>query len=145
MTLYENILVAYDGSDHAKKALAQAVNLARLQKSGKLWIAVVCNIVASINGFDWVAISTKEAVEHLEEENKQILAEAESLVPEDVAKEGLLEIGDPPSVILRTAKEHKADLIVMGSRGMGQLKGLVIGSVSSYILSRSECPVLIVK
>ena len=46
---------------------------------------------------------------------------------------------------LAVAKKYNADLIVMGSRGLGPLKGLFMGSVSSYVTSHSTCPVLIIK
>jgi len=46
---------------------------------------------------------------------------------------------------LNMADDKKCDLIVMGSRGLGPLKGIFMGSVSSYLVSRSKCPILIVK
>ena len=48
-------------------------------------------------------------------------------------------------VLDAVAKKYNADLIVMGSRGLGPLKGLFMGSVSSYVTSHSTCPVLIIK
>ncbi len=51
----------------------------------------------------------------------------------------------PGPALLAVAKKYNADLIVMGSRGLGPLKGLFMGSVSSYVTSHSTCPVLIIK
>lgn len=57
----------------------------------------------------------------------------------------VFEVGSPGPAVLAVAKKYDADLIVMGSRGLGPLKGLFMGSVSSYVTSHSTCPVLIVK
>lgn len=53
--------------------------------------------------------------------------------------------GDPAEVILDAAKEHEIDLIVLGSRGLGTLSGLLIGSVSSKVNNLSECCCITVK
>ena len=47
--------------------------------------------------------------------------------------------------ILEKARDYKADLIVMGSRGLGQIGGLILGSVSERVLHRAHVPVLIVR
>jgi nucleotide-binding universal stress UspA family protein len=52
--------------------------------------------------------------------------------------------GPPAPAILRVAAEDGCDLIVIGSRGHGQLTGLLLGSVSSAVAQRARCPVLIV-
>ena len=49
------------------------------------------------------------------------------------------------SVILDFAMDNDMDLIVMGSRGLGVVKGVLLGSVSQYIVEQSKCPVLVVK
>lgn len=53
--------------------------------------------------------------------------------------------GDPVAEILGCAKRGEVDLIVMGSRGLGELKGLLIGSVSHKVIQLADCPVLTVK
>lgn len=149
MLKYKNILVPYDGSDHAKEALAQAVALAANGDGTKLYIASVCNMVSAMSNFDQVSIAegclTSKLSEDLEEQCKNDLKEAVDSVPEGIPYEKLFEIGSPGPVLLNMAEEKKCDLIVMGSRGLGPLKGIFMGSVSSYIVSRGKCPVLIVK
>lgn len=53
--------------------------------------------------------------------------------------------GDPADAVLETAIEKKADLIVVGSRGLGRVKGLLLGSVSQKIIQDAPCACLIVK
>jgi nucleotide-binding universal stress UspA family protein len=53
--------------------------------------------------------------------------------------------GDPAQVILDAATSFHADLIVMGSRGLGELRGLLVGSVSDKVLHHAEVPVTIVR
>jgi len=52
----------------------------------------------------------------------------------------VFEVGSPGPAVLAVAKKFNADLIVMGSRGLGPLKGLFMGSISSYVTSHSTCP-----
>jgi nucleotide-binding universal stress UspA family protein len=53
--------------------------------------------------------------------------------------------GDPAAVILDVAREEKIDLIVLGSRGLGTLQGLLVGSVSSKVNRLSDCCCITVK
>ena len=53
--------------------------------------------------------------------------------------------GDPAENILSAAKKEKADVIVLGRRGMGRLAGLLIGSVSQKVNQLADCPVFTVK
>ena len=57
----------------------------------------------------------------------------------------LLSGSEPADAILKTAKQEKADMIVMGSRGFGELKGLFLGSVSHKVAAHATCPVVTVK
>lgn len=149
MPEYKNILVPYDGSDHAKKAMEHAIGLAKMSKDAKIYVASVCNMISAMSNFDQVSIAegclTSKLSEEFEEQCKNYLEEAMDMVPEGVMAEALFEIGSPGPVLLHMAKEKNCDVIVMGSRGLGPLKGIFMGSVSSYIVSRADCPVFIVK
>lgn len=54
-------------------------------------------------------------------------------------------VGDPGEAIIRAAEEEKVDMIVTGSRGQGQIRRTILGSVSDYIIHHSHVPVLICK
>ena len=55
------------------------------------------------------------------------------------------EPGDPRMVILEFAEHNGCDFIVVGSRGLGTVAGLLMGSVSGYVIHKAKCPVLVVK
>lgn len=146
---YKNIIVPYDGTENAKKALKTAVNFAKCCEDCKIYIASVCNLAAAMTSFDQTSIkegslATKMS-EDMEAQSKRFLREASEIIPKDIEKEMLLEVGSPGPVILELSEEYECDLIVMGSRGLGQIKGLFMGSVSGYLLSRSKIPVFVVK
>ena len=149
MLKYKKILVPYDGSDHAKKALLHAIDLAKAGDGTTLYIASVCNMVSAMSNFDQVSIAegclTTKLSEDLEEQCKDDLKEAAAMIPKGVAHEELYEVGSPGPVLLNMAEEKGCDLVVMGSRGLGVVKGVLLGSVSQYIVEQSKCPVLVVK
>lgn len=122
--------MAYDGSDHAKKAVEHAVSLARILNSSLYIITVAVG-------------PSQEALEKA----KRIAAEA----AEKIASSGLtvsdlaVRSGVPANEILSYAEEIRADLIVMSSRGLSTIQRLVLGSVSQTVASRARVPVLIAK
>jgi len=128
--MYKRILVAYDGSDHAKKAVEHAVSLAKILNSSLYVITVAVD-------------PSQEALEKA----KRTAAEA----AEKIASSGLsvsdvaVRSGVPANEILNYAEEIRADLIVVGSRGLSTIQRLVLGSVSQTVASRARVPVLIVK
>lgn len=128
--MYRRILVAYDGSDHAKKAVAHAVALAKAFGSS------VCVIT--------VAVDPSQA--SLDKAQKIASEAAEALKSQGVALEEVaVRSGTPAAEILNYAEEKGVDLIVMGSRGLSALQRLVLGSVSQAVASRARVPVLIVR
>jgi len=56
-----------------------------------------------------------------------------------------LEIGQPRDLICYVAKEENPDLVILGSRGLGSIERLMLGSVSDYVLHHCESPVLVVR
>lgn len=145
---YKTIVVPADGSDNSKRALQHAVSIAERNKA-QLVVVHVANIVSAISNFDQTPISggyvSEQIAEDMEETGKEILNDVVKEVPADVTVKSVFEVGSPGPAVLAVAKKFNADLIVMGSRGLGPLKGLFMGSVSSYVTSHSTCPVLVVK
>ena len=141
MVQYKTIVVPVDGSENAKRALEHALSVAD-RNEAQLIVVHVANIVSAISG----GYVSEQIAEDMEENGKQILDDIVKEIPSGVKEvKSVFEVGSPGPALLAVAKKYDADLIVMGSRGLGPLKGLFMGSVSSYVTSHSTCPVLIVK
>ncbi|WP_165842291.1 universal stress protein [Paenibacillus xerothermodurans] len=143
--MFQKILVAYDGSETAKIALDKAISLKQVFTQATLEVVHVfqiANLVISdtiVTGPAPVQAELYQASEAIVEQARQRI----SHLPFSTAT--LLDGGAPAPVILDYADEHQFDLVVIGSRGMGALKELVLGSVSHEIVQRANIPVLVVK
>ncbi len=88
----------------------------------------------------------KEMEETLRPKGEALLDHIQESLPEGIgAVHRIHEIGSPSSVILDTAKSARADLIMLGARGLGPIKELVLGSVSHRVLLHAPCSTLIMK
>ena len=148
MVNYKNIIVPIDGSDHSKNALEHAIAIAK-EEHTTITLVYIANIVSVISSFDQIPSGsgyvTEQVAKDMEETGKAVLEEFVISVPQEIKVRSVFEVGSPGPAILSVAKRLDGDLIVMGSRGLGPIKGLFMGSVSSYIVSNCTCPVLIVK
>lgn len=140
--MYNKILLATDGSENAGRAAENAGRLSRELSSHLIVVYIFGNPpsqseMAKAN-FDIHSILEKEA----RAEIKYTLEYFEELELEYTLK---VAIGDPATEIIETTDKEKADLVVIGSRGLGALKGAVIGSVSQKVTQHVNCPVMIVK
>jgi len=137
--MFRKILVAVDGSEQSNAALAIAIDLA--QRYG----ATLCLLHAFPHVSD--LLGTPQYMAPLEARSvlgQQVLDSARTQVVMEAVVDTQLIEGPAVPAIVRVATEDGCDLIVMGSRGQGQLAGLLLGSVSSAVAQRAECPVLIV-
>ena len=140
--MFERILLAVDGSEHALHAAQKAAELARLLKPKELRIVVVYDTIPMYLGepnMQMAITSRKGEAESILEKAVQAVGE----VPCEVHT-GIIE-GSPAESIIEVANTRKSDLIVMGSRGLGRLAGLVLGSTSQKVVAHAPCPVLIVR
>jgi len=87
------------------------------------------------------------SIDKLEQIGKDLLSSAERIAREHGVDKlsKILTNGEPIHCILRAMDDEKVDLIVMGSRGLGELEGLLVGSVSHKISHLAECTVVTVK
>ncbi len=137
--MFHKILVAVDGSQQSNAALAVAVDMAQ-HYGGSLLLLHAFPHVSDLLGmpqYEYL-LETRSAL------GQRVLDSAQARVGGVVSFETQLIEGPPAPAILRVAAEDRCDLIIIGSRGHGQLAGLLLGSVSSAVTQRAECPVLIV-
>jgi nucleotide-binding universal stress UspA family protein len=140
MSTFTNILVAYDGSDHSRTALATAVKIAQ-GFHGRLTILHAFDKVPLILGDD----ETARFIERAMSKGRDRLAEAALLLRDSGVEFNTIIVESPAAeAILRVADVEGCDLIVMGSRGLGMVQGLLLGSVSYRVLHHATIPVLIV-
>jgi nucleotide-binding universal stress UspA family protein len=139
--MFNNILLAVDGSDHALRAAKVAAELARSMKA-ELRIIVVYDPIPSYLGEPYL----QHAISARLKETQEILDKAVKTIGEIPGEvhSGTIE-GNPAEAIIEVARTRECDLIVMGSRGLGRLAGLVLGSTSQKVVSHAPCPVLIVR
>ncbi|WP_071396288.1 universal stress protein [Bacillus tuaregi] len=144
LSLCSRIVVPYDDSELSRKALEKAILLAKQDEKIELDVLHVVNPIIFYNE------SPIYNLEQLQEIQREI---GEAMIFE--LKERLADLrnktrtflveGNPGQMILEFVKKNDADLIVMGCRGLGGLKGAFLGSVSHYVVQKAACPVMIVK
>lgn len=139
----ERILVPTDGSGQAFMAVQKAIELARATGAG-LTLLMTVDLNRNVAAFEQVSLSGYVPAE-LKIAAYQYLADLMHVVPLEVHAHVRVEIGVPGETILDVAEEEESDLIVMGCRGFGTFRSLILGSVSSYVLQHAACPVLVVK
>lgn len=143
--MYKNVLIAFDGTELAEKALAHAIDLAKAS-GGKI---TVLNIT-----LPWTSVAAGEVAIMFppEEYEKGAASEAAKRLTkaaEEAALRGVpcdvLHRSDaqPHKAIVETASEKGCDLIVMGSHGRRGIAGLLLGSVAMKTLTHAHIPVLI--
>ena len=138
--MMKNILVPVDGSEGADRAIEKAGMLAEICGAKLNFL-----YVANINQLAINAVLSDAILDSVTKAGNVILDRALEMVPAGVTKESFSDTGSPAVVILDFAESNDIDLIVMGSRGLGVVKGVLLGSVSQYVVEQSKCPVLVVK
>ena len=139
--MFDNILLAVDGSDHAHEAARVAGNLARLS-GGTLRVVTAFEKLSRHLGEP----NLSQAIAERMEKADKILADATEEVgeiPGNYETETLE--GDPAETILRVVDTFDIDIIIMGTRGLGDMRSLILGSQSHKVVSGASCPVMLVR
>jgi len=138
--MLEKVLVGLDGSATASAAARYAMDLAK-PHGAKLMLLVVVPPVPMVQDFYGVGAVDLGRLEEagwaqarpVEEELRERGADVEASV----------RFGAPAEVLARTAQEWGADLVVVGSRGQGLVRRMMLGSVSDRLVHIAERPVLV--
>ena len=154
--LYENVMVPYDGSPSSRAALEEAALFARNDPEMTLRIVHILDtetrVAALLDKEKRAAADVPSA--HLRDLQQRVIEETDAAIHRQIDSilEELdnrvviefLEETSPGSQIVAYAEAAKCDLIVMGSRGLGAIRGM-LGSVSNHVLREASMPVLVVK
>ena len=140
--MFTKILLATDGSENANRAAEATISLAQ----GLSLPSIIIAHIVSPPSESRMVQAKFDVHSLLVEESRQILsgtlARCDAAGITYTLKVG---IGDPAQEILAHVAKEQIDLVVIGSRGLGTLKGVLIGSVSQKIAHLAPCPVMIVK
>ena len=147
----ERIIAAVDGSASSLKAVAVAADLASRYGAELIFLTIMPELSAAL---------TAELATYIRQEQIDVpVGELASARAENILAGARLHAqangadrvstcsssGDPAEEIIIKAKDRRADLIVVGSRGHGRLAGLLLGSVAQKVVTHAPCPVLVVR
>jgi nucleotide-binding universal stress UspA family protein len=143
--MFQNVLVPVDGSADAEYARLQAVDLAEAENARLTLFTAVQPPPPTLYASASSAVLLTDLAEAARVEAEKILRAAAERTPEDVLASSVLS-GEPPRpAIIQQIESGRHDLVVMGSRGLGELGSVLLGSVSHYVLHHSPVPVLIMR
>jgi nucleotide-binding universal stress UspA family protein len=140
--MFEKVLLAVDGSEHALHAARAAADLARTVQAKEFRIVVVYDFIPPYLGEPNLQLAIDARMEEAQSIMKTAIESVGDL-PCEIHTE-LIE-GSPAEAIINVANTRASDVIVIGSRGLGTLAGLLLGSTSQKVVAHAPCPVLIVR
>lgn len=139
--MFKKILVAYDGSKGAERALNMAIHLAREQEA-ELWVFSVAEHLprfpATIDETDEALRAAEQAITRLHHRACLLASE------EDVTVQTITRTGHAGQAIIQAASEGQFDLLVLGRSGHSEVWGRFMGSTADKVSRHAPCSVLIV-
>ncbi len=140
----KNLLIPIDGSKNALRALAYALD--ETQRDLDVHIHLLNVQTPLVHVWPGKLLSPDLEYAELQREGDQLLADALSMAhAADVRTTALVRVGDPAQEIVACAAQFDCNAIVMGTRGVGVLEGMVMGSVAHKVVHLSPLPVTLVK
>lgn len=147
--MYKRILVGLDGSSHGlRTAETAAVLAARLgAELHLLTVTKPADVSLEVQGYLEAENLLGEPRYVLDEETQALVEKAKAIAAQNKVQKirSVVREGRPAAVLIDYAKDHKMDLLVVGSRGVGPLEAALLGSVSQKVSQLAGCSVLIVR
>jgi nucleotide-binding universal stress UspA family protein len=140
------VLIAIDGSPEASLAIDTAAGLC-WPAGSRIDVLTVLPTDADLIGGPWSSfVPTDDARTRIRDEARSALSEATALLRRDVLTVvATIGEGRAATVIVDRAQQMGVDLIVLGARGRSALDRVLLGSVSSEVVDRAHCPVLVAR
>jgi len=141
--LYQNIVIATDGSENSRKAISYGIKIAKL--SGATVYAI--HVVDTLSVVSEIWTAGKELIQELMiKDGKKILSETKKIIEDSgVEVKDVLLDGHPGEEIIKFAENNNIDLIVMGTLGATGLEKFLMGSVAEKVVRHSKVPVMVVR
>ena len=151
ISVFSKILVCIDGSKKSQKALSKGISIAKKFDSKLTLLLVVEERLVDFWDDTEFKVDIERPQIHLKKESKiyqqavKILNDLAKRIPSQTNYVTDILTGDPAKVIINYAKKKNPDLIIIGSRGLGGFKKLLLGSVSSKVVSHVSTSVLVIR
>jgi nucleotide-binding universal stress UspA family protein len=140
------ILIALDDSPHTDRVLDFVTHMRWPAGSRVIVLSALQPATMPVGVTADVAHTLPDLLKEQRQRLEDVVSRAESTLRESgFATEGRVLTGDPREALLHVAQSERADLIVVGSRGRTGLAKLMLGSVSSHVVTHAPCSVLVVK
>jgi len=134
--VYSRLLLAYDGSDPARRALERVADLAALAD-----VTILTVLPTTFTSLGPVP----PPAEDVDKARGRLGEATELLQSRGVRARGEEALGDPAQQILEETRRREADLVVVGSHGKRFAERILVGSVSSKVVAHARCDVLVVR
>lgn len=145
--MFERILVGFDGSAGSAAALRAGAGLARLCGAELLALTVFRHHGLLEGSFSVARPNDAGNMDDVSRDHARAVAEAGKAMAREAGAENVhvfIKPGQPARTLVAFGKERGADLIVVGSRGLGSVEQFLVGSVSHKVTGLADCPVLVV-
>ncbi len=140
----QKILLLVDGSDNSDRAVADFIQVLGWYK--EIPEIHLINVQSPLDGNVSLFINQTDIRQYHHDEGLKGLKNARILLDQaSIAYQFHITVGDPAEMIVHFATEKKCDQVVIGSRGLGAVKGLLLGSVANKVMQLSTIPVLLIK
>ena len=144
-----NILIAVDGSPESDNALIWVME--NMKPGASIFAVYVIApskyaIIEGAAGYEGIPTLHEVRERIITEEKERVIARVHELSADrGIHVEMLVRVGDPRNEFLKTAEEHKSDTIVVGSTGKGLGTRLLLGSVSTYVVTHASVTTIVVR
>lgn len=143
MSVFNKILFATDGSEPSNRALDTLVEIAKGFNS-RVVVLNTYEVPIPITKYEVSSDLYLSVEEALSKNSRDILEEVKNRLEEEgIQADYISQTGDSGASIIEKSSELEVSIILMGSRGLGSIKSVLMGSVSSYVLHHAKCPVMI--
>jgi len=140
------ILIGLDASIHSERVLDFVARMRWPAGSRVIVLSVLQPVASTLTGAYEPTVIPAESLDGMKQQLEEVVARAEGSLREvGFSTEGRVVAGEPRQALIQAAQSERADLIVVGSHGRSGIAKMMLGSVSSHIVTHAPCSVMVVK